>query len=115
EFGCQSCHSPHGQGGNARILSPDPNKIARVNYVNGAVYADSGDTGYTLGFTNQKLYMTGTAVDGAVYYVTYQGRIASGYEITWIKGYPYSGKTQVWVNGNDISKTTYYQIDNSQG
>jgi predicted CXXCH cytochrome family protein len=115
EFGCQSCHSPHGQGGNARILSPDPNKIARVNYVNGAVYADSGDTGYTLGFTNQKLYMTGTAVDGAVYYVTYQGKIASGYEITWIKGYPYSGKTQVWVNDNDISKTTYYQIDNSQG
>lgn len=24
---CISCHTPHGQGGNARILNPDPNKL----------------------------------------------------------------------------------------
>ncbi len=27
EFGCESCHSPHGQGGNARILNADPNFV----------------------------------------------------------------------------------------
>ncbi|GAW93616.1 cytochrome c3 family protein [Calderihabitans maritimus] len=27
EFGCTSCHSPHGLGGNARLLHPDPNGV----------------------------------------------------------------------------------------
>ncbi len=27
EFGCESCHTPHGQGGNARILNPNPNNV----------------------------------------------------------------------------------------
>ncbi len=26
-FDCTSCHSPHGQGGNSRILTPDPNDV----------------------------------------------------------------------------------------
>ncbi|WP_088552745.1 cytochrome c3 family protein [Calderihabitans maritimus] len=32
EFSCQSCHSPHGQGGNARVLHPDPNFVQTVNH-----------------------------------------------------------------------------------
>ncbi len=27
EFGCASCHTPHGAGGNARILNPNPNNV----------------------------------------------------------------------------------------
>ena len=30
-MGCESCHSPHGMGGNGRILSPDPNGIQLQN------------------------------------------------------------------------------------
>ena len=39
EFGCESCHTPHGMGGNARILNPDPNFAASQN---------KSATGYTI-------------------------------------------------------------------
>lgn len=30
---CSSCHAPHGNGGNPRILNPDPNGIATINAI----------------------------------------------------------------------------------
>lgn len=50
-FTCTSCHSPHGQGGNARVLHPDPNFVQTLNekrtklkltYENGAYVAKNG-------------------------------------------------------------------------
>lgn len=52
EFGCQSCHSPHGAGGNARILNPDPNytaayKAPSTGYYVSTSYVVYADPAYT--------------------------------------------------------------------
>lgn len=50
-FGCGSCHTPHGMGGNARLLSPDPNGWATQKYRK--MY-----TGSELDISSGKLYVT---------------------------------------------------------
>lgn len=85
KIGCQSCHSPHGQGGNARILHPDANGSATaqkqafyfVNTTNGYVYKDAAFT--------QAVYI--------------------------LKGYPYSTIVKD-ENGNVITEAV---IDNNAG
>ncbi|HEX3015992.1 MAG TPA: cytochrome c3 family protein [Desulfobacteria bacterium] len=56
EFGCQSCHSPHGQGGNARLLNPDVNGVAKANHKTNIALADEG--GYYISSTNDR-WLTG--------------------------------------------------------
>ncbi len=90
-FSCASCHSPHGQGGNARLLSPDPNGAATLNK----------QSNFNL-----------TSIDN-VTFVAYNGTAASGNEYTWIKGYPYSVSTQVYAAG--ILQSTGYTVDNTAG
>ncbi len=93
QFGCESCHSPHGQGGNARILSPDPNGIAWQKY-------NKGETkGVTLTEITPGEYKT---VDSA------------GKAYFWIKGYPYSLKTVIYENGSPLTNDKY-TVDNSNG
>ncbi len=94
EFGCQSCHSPHGQGGNARILSPDPNGVAWEKYNNG---------------TTKGVALTATATAGE--YTTVD---ASGNAYFWIKGYPYSVKTRIYEGGSALAADKY-TIDNTNG
>jgi predicted CXXCH cytochrome family protein len=57
EFSCVACHTPHGQGGNVRILDPNPNWIqtlgvdpSTVKGVNGAAVT-STDGGATFSFS----------------------------------------------------------------
>ena len=91
DFSCASCHSPHGQGGNARLLNPDPNGAATLNK----------QSNFTL-----------TPID-TVTFVAYNGAAASGNEYTWIKGYPYSVSTQVYANG--ALQSSGYTINNTAG
>jgi len=106
EFGCESCHSPHGQGGNARILSADPNKIARANYVSGLVYGET----FTEGFSKKKVELAYFSNATTPYFVAYENGIKAGNEVTFLKGYPYS--TEVWVNG---AKSSNFTVDNTAG
>ncbi|MBO8170078.1 MAG: hypothetical protein H0Z35_12995, partial [Thermoanaerobacteraceae bacterium] len=89
EFGCESCHSPHGQGGNARILHPDPN---------GAASAAKAEGGYTADNGLEKIEGVG--------YVVY----ANGTEARLITGYPY-GVTAYDSSGNEVD----VKLDNSNG
>lgn len=86
KFNCIACHTPHGQGGNSRILNSDPNGIALANrVVNGALTP---------------------AVPGTTYAAPVGQR-------DWIAGYPYSQYTKVYVNG--VLKNSGYSIDYRQG
>lgn len=75
-FTCVSCHTPHGQGGNARILNPDPNKIR---------------------FKNAK--------DNPNEFVRWLDRVAENVyqapEINWIQGYPYTNLTKIIISKDD--------------
>ena len=47
-FDCTACHDPHGQGGNSRLLSPDPNDVEQSTTQTLAYNAsfDGGKSGY---------------------------------------------------------------------
>ncbi|MHB8170422.1 MAG: cytochrome c3 family protein [Thermincolia bacterium] len=77
QFECTSCHTPHGQGGNFRILSPDVNGLAMLGK----------KTGVAL-----------TTLDNLVFTAT---------DTNWIAGFPYSASTKIYVNGVVASSTTY--------
>ena len=86
EFGCESCHTPHGMGGNARILHPDPNFAATaakpdLGYavVSGHVYALT-DTTYTKALYILKEYPYNVSIEDA------DGVVAAAY-ITNVNGY----------------------------
>ncbi|GAW91230.1 cytochrome c3 family protein [Calderihabitans maritimus] len=98
EFGCQSCHSPHGQGGNARILHPDPNGVASAR-------KPAGGFTYVGTLSDVDGTTTGIVKDGTSYKVYFNGKPA-----LLIKGYPY-GVTVY----NDGSKTYGATVDNSNG
>ncbi|MHB1654011.1 MAG: cytochrome c3 family protein [Desulfitobacteriaceae bacterium] len=86
-FSCAACHSPHGQGGNERILNADPNGIALRNKVGHADVSGAGD-------------LTAIASGSTTY---------AAIKADWIKGYPYSEKTKIYVNGSQV--TTGFTID----
>ncbi|GAW91825.1 cytochrome c3 family protein [Calderihabitans maritimus] len=100
EFGCESCHSPHGQGGNARILHPDPNGVATLRKPAGG-FTYLGE----LGIITIDTTTTGIVKDGTSYKVYFNGEPA-----LLIKGYPYG--VNVYDNG---SKTYGATVDNSNG
>ncbi|MBO8169797.1 MAG: hypothetical protein H0Z35_11530 [Thermoanaerobacteraceae bacterium] len=98
EFGCESCHTPHGQGGNARILHPDPNGWATKNkpkegFEYKGTLTDAPGTGF---------YDTGAG------YVVYQ----NGEAKQLIVGYPYDPVIVDKTTGEPIEGVT---IDNSKG
>jgi predicted CXXCH cytochrome family protein len=86
EFGCQSCHSPHGQGGNPRLLNPDAN--------------GTGWSKYNAGTTKN----TAVTVNAGVGTTDYN---ADGIADTWIQGYPYSEVTKLYDGGVEIPATNY--------
>lgn len=74
-FECTSCHTPHGQGGNFRILNPDANGIAMARKVTTEL---------------------ATTTDNLTFKAS---------QANWIKGYPYSQYTGVYV-GTDPTTAT---------
>jgi len=90
DFTCAGCHTPHGQGGNARILSADPN---------GVQTAKAPGQG-----TNAKETLTATDATYTIY------KASQGY---WLHGYPYSTKTKIYVNG--VAQTTGFTINYELG
>ncbi|GAW93274.1 cytochrome c [Calderihabitans maritimus] len=101
EFGCESCHSPHGQGGNARILHPDPNGVATARKPAGG-FTYLGELGsITIDATT-----TGVVYETGVGYKVY----FNGEPALLIKGYPYG------VNVYDNGKVSWgAKVDNSNG
>lgn len=79
EFTCVACHTPHGQGGNSRILTPDPNGVSSLNKT-----------------ANDIL------VQDAVNPVVYNADAGD-----WIRGYPYSKYTAIGVDTNDNGVTGF--------
>ncbi|MHB9145296.1 MAG: cytochrome c3 family protein [Symbiobacteriia bacterium] len=90
DFNCAACHTPHGQGGNARILSADPN---------GVQTAKAPGQG-----TNAKETLTAADATYTIY------NASQGY---WLRGYPYSVKTGIYVDG--VKKSTGYTINYELG
>lgn len=76
-LGCISCHTPHGQGGNARILNPDPNKLLFKK-------AKANPNDYVKWLTH---------MGGNVYQRIEQGKPVQN----WIPGYPYHQLTKVMI------------------
>ncbi len=105
EFTCAACHSPHGQGGNARILNPDPNGLALAKKIKGFTLTDTGDT---VTFVAYVAYVTAEVYD------FHRLGYTPGDMFTWIEGYPYSKDTKVYVDG-DEQPSSAYTIDNSSG
>ena len=89
EFGCTSCHNPHGLGGNARILNPNVNNYALLNYKTNIQYVYSGAEG---GYV---------AADGQRY--------------QWLRSYPYLKGTRVKVNGELKVEGRDYTLDSTRG
>ena len=70
EFECTSCHAPHGTGGNFRILNPDANGVAMASKV---------------------VKEAATTTDSKTFKAT---------KADWLKGYPYSTYTGVYVGAD---------------
>ena len=96
EFGCESCHTPHGQGGNARILNPDPNF---------AQTAAASATGYNTSTKDGSAYVVAAPAEKAV---------ASGYYY-FINGYPYSISVYNLDDNSKLTANTQYSLDSSAG
>lgn len=77
QFECTSCHTPHGQGGNYRILNPDVNGLAMLN---------------------KKVGQTLTTTDNLTF---------TAPQANWLAGYPYSKSTKVYVGGVAAAAGTY--------
>ncbi|NYE56520.1 cytochrome c3 family protein [Carboxydothermus ferrireducens] len=86
-FGCESCHSPHGLGGNARILNPNVNAYSYLNYKSNVAYVYNSATGY---YENSQKYQ-------------------------WVRSYPYNKGTQVWVQGQLKTEGVDYLLDGTSG
>lgn len=91
DFGCESCHSPHGQGGNARILHPDPNGWASKQ-------AQKIDHLYTV----DKI---------SVPEIAYVKNTSN--KVTLIQGFPYEIIVQNIYNNTVYDITYKFEIDNN--
>ena len=81
-FNCNACHSPHGQGGNSRILNADPNGIAlqnKVSHTDPAGILTTTDPAY---------------------------KIYTAPKRDWIKGYPYTEYTKIYVTNSAAPQVT---------
>lgn len=99
EFGCQSCHSPHGQGGNARLLSPDPNGVGWAKY-------NKGDNATAGG--SQKVPVTLDGLTGTTDYNQ------DGQPDRWVLGWPYPN-TVYYLDDQGNKQPLYPAFDNSSG
>ncbi len=88
---CGSCHDPHGIGGNARLLNPDPNGAA----LDKKRYLDRLEK-----ITNDP--------------PTYVAELPNGDRETWLRGYPYSLYTAVY-EGDTYLSADKYEISNANG
>lgn len=131
DFSCDSCHEPHGSGGNARLLNPDPNGAARRNWIGGQ-FVNDDRVGLTRDVTDwTRIVVDDGSVSGikTVKYVVYPYRKAEGNSIirdtqqkplTWLTGYPYFDPEthytkitdSVYSDGIPFEKFT---VDNSNG
>jgi len=91
-FGCESCHTPHGNGGNARILNPDTNFTATkaaaavttgYNVVGGVVYNNGVEAyilkgyPYTISITDAAGVVAGATLDNTAGYSVVVGGVAT--------------------------------------
>lgn len=86
QFDCASCHTPHGQGGNARILNPDPGKLKISNFfpASGAAYpvlVNKDDSRFVEILTTSASGTNAFQSDSPF----------------WIQGYPYNRITGIFV------------------
>ena len=92
-FTCSSCHEPHGAGGNARLLSTNPNGQA---------------------FLNKKEGLPMVAVSSTEF-VVYQEVAANIYTpYRWLTGLEYESYTKI-INSKGVIDPANYTIDNTQG
>ncbi|GAW91829.1 cytochrome c3 family protein [Calderihabitans maritimus] len=91
QFGCESCHNPHGQGGNARILNPDPNGWATLNKMTEIATQTAEGTYVVYPADDSQMFWS----PDTPYYM--------------LRGYPY--KIEVKVNGQAVEFTA----DSSKG
>ncbi len=120
EFSCVSCHTPHGQGGNARILEPNPNWVqtggkdpstvdASGNYYKGIYNAILG----TANGTVTKFYFNTATVDANT--KDYAGNAVTAINAT--NNVPIVGhrlfKPTIFVGG--VKQTTGYRFSFDPG
>lgn len=105
-MGCESCHSPHGLGGNARLLNPDPNGVQSVQSV------------YYINYPLQEIgvtYINTNTVDKVIYAAYPKDAngdfITTGEPLYMLNGYPY--KVDISINGEVNNEN--YTINNSAG
>ena len=104
KFGCESCHNPHGIGGNGRLLSPDPN-----------YYQWEANKDVTWGNTSVSLTKIPNLPDGSVAYVAYPNNDTSKTPYYILNRFPYDVLVSVFVNGVKKTIGEDYNIDSSSG
>ncbi len=102
-FGCESCHEPHGSGGNARLLNPDPNYMQTAR----------GSRDYQ----SFELTRAVETINGAVYYTVYDNTF--GY-LYILKGYPYKLANKFYLlpasgTAAEMYPKVDFTLDNSDG
>ena len=99
-FGCESCHSPHGLGGNARILNPNVNAYSLVNYKTNFSLkkVTEGNETFWVALTS------GSSFDSTA---------KNAYQ--WVRSYPYLKGTEVKFDGETKGEGVDYKLDNTQG
>ncbi|HWJ03086.1 MAG TPA: cytochrome c3 family protein, partial [Verrucomicrobiae bacterium] len=109
EFGCESCHSPHGTGGNARILNPDVNGVAVAAYAKGAYNLVNGvNVGGSKGVPLVK-------DNDGTYYSNWK-KVDPTARDQWLwSGHSYRSNTKVYVNGVQKTVNTDYTLNNTAG
>jgi len=111
EFGCESCHTPHGLGGNARILNPDPNNAATTRaiasgYNDANAYATISTKGLTATLENGAYVVRPAVTAESAVNAAYNGYY-------FLSSYPYSVRLN--VNGAVYAAGGNFTVDNSAG
>lgn len=123
---CASCHNPHGAGGNARLLQPNPNGVSQWNELNGiqmytngspsgakwSVYPDIDNDG------NPEKYFHNNYLPSDPNFKTYTDKQVKAYTI--LNSYPYANQIAIKIfNASNIQvgDTVYPKdtFDNSTG
>ncbi|GAV22952.1 cytochrome c3 family protein [Carboxydothermus pertinax] len=98
-FGCESCHSPHGLGGNARILNPNVNAYSLVNHkTNFPLTKVSGSESFWVALSS-----------GNSFNPTEKNAFQ------WVRSYPYLKGTKVYFDGVEKVEGIDYRLDNTAG
>ncbi|GAW93586.1 cytochrome c3 family protein [Calderihabitans maritimus] len=123
-FGCESCHNPHGSGGNARLLNPDPNWSATKNNRFEGVLATrvgqvpnpkiSGGVAYAV-YPGATAFTEGSTTEVLTNYGGIQGNtvVREREPYSWLTGYPYEYK--IYVNGELQEEGIDYLLNSRMG